>query len=145
MNASSKRYSGYVPVTLSGTVLLASLLYNLFVFSALASHPQIGTALRNAIRNDAPIVSIYVLVGDLVRVGPLATLGDASAAEIAAPIAEKIRSYPPGAVATLFGSPQSASQSQLQWSHQLLPFLLLLTAILWWRRPKPVHMMPRRR
>ena len=98
MNASSKRYSGYVPVTLSGTVLLASLLYNLFVFSALASHPQVGTALRNAIRNDAPIVSIYVLVGDLVRVGPLATLGDASAAEIAGPIAEKIRSYPPGAV-----------------------------------------------
>lgn len=145
MNASGKRYGGYVPVALSGTVLLLSLLYNLFVFSALASHPQIGSALRNAIRNDAPVVSIYVLVGDVLRAGPLATLGDASAADIAAPLAEKIRSYPPGAVATLFGQPQSAPQSQLQWSHQLFPYLLLLTGILWWRRPKPVHMMPRRR
>lgn len=145
-SASTSRFSAYLPAGLAIAAALICALYNALVFSALASHPAIGTALRNAIRNDAPVVSVYVFVGDGLRaLGPLSTLGSESAERIAEPISDKVRSYPPGSVAILFGRPMSAQQSQLQWAHQLMPFLSLIAGILWWRRPRQVHMMPRRR
>lgn len=144
--ASNSRFGAYLPAGLGIAAVLACVLYNAFLFSALASHPAIGSALRHAIRNDAPVVSIYVLIGDGLRtLGPISTVGNESAERIAAPISENVRSYPPGSVAILFGRPMSAQQSQLQWTHQLMPFLMLIAGVLWWRRPRQVHMMPRRR
>lgn len=143
---SNSRFGAYLPAGLSITALLLCVIYNAIVFSALASHPVVGSALRGAIRNDAPLVSAYVFIGDGIRaLGPLSALGNESAERIAQPISEKIRGFPPGSVAILFGRPMSAQQSQLQWTHQLMPFLLLIAGILWWRRPRQVHMMPRRR
>jgi hypothetical protein len=125
---------------------VANLAYNAFTYSALGDTPVVGPAFRQAIRNDAPIVASYVAIGDMLRaLGPLRTWGEATAAEAAAPLAEKVRAYPPGASAAFFGAPMSSAQSRMQRAQQTAPFLLLLAVVLWWRRPRAVHMLPRLR
>lgn len=137
---------GYVPVIIAIAVCVVNLLYNMVCFSALASEASIGGALRSGFNGDAPVVASYVLAGDLLRKIPgLETLGDGTARAVAGPLHEKIKSYPPAAVAVLFGEVQSPQQKRILWTHRMQPWLLLLAALLWWRRPRPVHLRERLR
>lgn len=137
---------GYLPVITAIVVCVAVLLYNMFCFSALASAASVGDALRLAFNRDAPVVATYVLAGDVLRKIPgLQTLGDDTASAVAKPLQEKILGYRPAAGAVFFGEPQSPQHKRMLWTHRMQPWLLLLVAFLWWRRPRPVHLRERLR
>ncbi len=137
---------GYLPAATAVIVCLGTLIYNMLTFSALASEPRIGTAIRNGFNGDALVAATYVLGGDVLRMIPgLQTLGDDTARAVATPLEEAIKGYPPAAVAVFFGNARSVAHSRMLWAHRLQPWLILIAALLWWRRPKPVHLRERLR
>ena len=130
----------HFPWILCLSVLLYLLLANAFNFAALGDHPRIGKHFRAAVADDAPIVASYLLAGDLLR-KLLPTAGDQTAQSAAAPLEERIRGYPPAAVAVFFGDSRSPQQSRMQWQHRFAPVFVVLTLIAWLRRPKNVHLV----
>lgn len=139
-------YAGYVPSVLAIGALILNLLHNCFTFAALADHPEIGSAFRNAIKNDSPFIEIYIAGGSAMRGLPgLATLGDVTAASAAAPLEARIKDFPQGADAMFFGESKSSAQSRMLWSWKLTPFLVLIALVAWFRRQRPVHMKQRLR
>lgn len=139
-------FTGYIPSIVAIALTLAFLLFNAFTYAALAAHPEIGKAFRTAIDNDSPIIEGYVMLGDLLRKVPgMAHMGDATANAAAEPLVARIRPFPPGASAVFFGGAASPAHSRMLSSHRTLPFLVLLSCILWWRRQKRVHMRERLR
>lgn len=140
------RFGGYLPSVLAIGALVVDLLFNFFTYAALAEHPEMGSAFRNAIKNDSPIVETYIAGGKLLRRIPgLSTIGDATAAAAAEPLLPRIKDFPQGADAVFFGEPQGAAHGRMLWSRQLMPFLLVLAIVLWSRRQKPVHLRERPR
>jgi len=137
---------GYVPAVIAIIVCLGALVYNMVTFSALASESRIGGAIRDGFNGDAIVAATYVLGGDVLRKVPgLEALGDDTARSVADPLEEAIKGYPPAAVAVFFGRAQSAAHSRMLWAHRLQPWLILIAALLWWLRPKPVHLRERLR
>ncbi|HWS27497.1 MAG TPA: hypothetical protein VN259_13135 [Xanthomonadales bacterium] len=144
--ANQSPIGGYLPSVVAIALFLGTLAFNAFTYAALAAHAQIGSAFRTAIDNDSPVIEAYVMLGDLLRGVPgLANLGDATANAAAEPLVDRIKPFPRGASAVFFGSAQSAAHGRMLWTHRLLPFLLVLAGVLWWRRQKPVHMRQRLR
>lgn len=141
MRASGQsRFGGYVPSILAITVFVLDILHNCFTYAALAEHPEMGGAFRNAIKNDSPIVETYIAGGELLRSLPgLGRLGDATAAAAAQPLLARVKDFPQGADAVFFGEPKSGAHARMLWSRRLMPFLLLLAIVLWFRRQKPVQ------
>lgn len=140
------RFGGYLPSVLAIGALVVDLLFNCFTYAALAEHPEMGNAFRNAIKNDSPIVETYIAGGKLLRRIPgLSSIGDATAAAAAEPLLPRVKDFPQGADAVFFGDAQSAAHGRMLWSRQLMPFLLALAMLLWWRRQKPVHLRERLR
>lgn len=138
--------SGYVPSLVAIALFVSTLAFNAFTYAALAHHAEIGTAFRAAIDNDSPIIEGYVILGDVLRALPgMSSIGDVTAAAAAEPLVARIKPFPPGASAVFFGNAQSAAHGRMLWSHRMLPFMLALACILWWRRQKPVHMRNRLR
>lgn len=137
---------GYIPAATAIIVCLGTLIYNMVTFSALASEPRIGAAIRDGFNGDALVAATYVLGGDLLRRIPgLDSLGDETARAVATPLEETIKGYPPAAVSVFFDRARSAAHSRMLWAHRLQPWLILIAALLWWRRPKPVHLRERLR
>lgn len=145
-SGNNSRFAGYMPSIVAAVLLFGTLAFNAFSYAALAGHAEIGKAFRTAVEGDSPIIQGYIALGDLLRRLPgLDGIGDATANAAAEPLVDRIRPFPPGASAIFFGAAQSPAQSRMLWTHRLLPFLLVLTVVLWWRRQKPVHMRPRLR
>ncbi|GEM_PF-1887934 len=140
------RFGGYIPAIIALLVLVATLLFNLFTYTALASHPGVGKGFRDAIKNDSPVIALYVWAGDVLRGLPgLDAVGDRTAADAAAPIEERMKAVPAASGAIFFGASQSFAQSSMQRANQAMPFLMVIAGVLWWRRPRPVHLRPRLR
>jgi hypothetical protein len=139
-------YRGYVPVFIVLCLCFGTLLFNVFTFAALSAHPVVGKAFRQAVIEDSPVVASYVVTGEFARQIPgLDALGDGTAAAAAAPLADKITAFPAGAAAVFFGDPLSSAQGRMLWARRLQPYLVLVAAIMWWRRPRPVHLRQRLR
>lgn len=135
---------GMLPLVLASAALFVVLVVNCIGFASLAAHPAIGKAFRDAAGLDAPIVSAYILLGKPLRHLPLlGPMGVSMANEIAEPLRERISGSPAAAVAVVFGQAESQAHHTLLWCHRLAPWLLLLVAILWWRRPRAVHFVRR--
>ena len=140
------RFSGYVPVIIAILVLVSTLLFNMFTYSALAAHPGVGKGFRDAIKDDSPVVALYILAGDVLRSLPgLDSIGEQTAIDAASPIEERLKAVPAASGAIFFGESHSLAQSSMQRGSQAMPFLIMIAALLWWRRPRPVHLRPRLR
>lgn len=144
--ASQSRLGRNLPTAIAVMLFLATLLFNAFTYAAFAARADVGPPFRRAIADDAPIILIYVRLGDALRGLPgLETLGDATAAGAAEPLAARIAEFPPGASAVFFGDPQPGDHDRMRWTHRILPFLLLAVVFFAWRRQKPVHLRQRLR
>jgi len=121
-------------------ILIYLVLANAVTLSALGDHERVGKAFRAAVKNGAPMVRTYMAAGDGIR-KVLPTVGNELAHAAATPLVATIQSYPPAAVAVVFGDARSRAQSRLQWQFRFAPFLLALSLFAWWRVPKNVHMV----
>lgn len=130
----------FMPVIVTATIFFYLLLANAFNFAALGDHDKIGKHFRSAVRDDAPVVATWLLIGDVLR-KVLPTVGNETANLAAAPLVERINGYPPAAVAVFFGDSMSAQQSRMQWQHRLVWVFLVIALIAWVRRPKNVHLV----
>jgi hypothetical protein len=129
-------------LALASLVFLALVGYNMLCHSQLADRQEIGAALRESARLHAPVTALYILGGDqLRRIDALKGVARSDAEEIAAGITKAVRSYPPGAIHALFDAPQTPAQRRLQRSHYGAYLMLLILAVLYWRRPREVSLI----
>lgn len=112
------------------------------VWGGLGRAPQVGPVVLEAADRDLGLASVHVLVGQwLVRSAGL----DESAIEAGtgrfAAIIPDILANPDVALET--------ATTQMPWSVRLgyygAPIMLLLALLLWWRRPRSVHLVKVRR
>lgn len=127
-------------------LFLFFLAYNLLVLGALAQHPVVGEPLRRMAESEAWITASYMSAGKhLPAPGALGGWAQAEADAIAGGIASRITSYPPGAIATLFGEPASDAQGHWQWCYRGAQISLLAAIILWVFSARSVHLIANRR
>lgn len=126
----------------ASVVLLGLVSYNMLCHSQLADHDEIGAAMRESARLHAPVAALYILGGDQLRkIDALEGLARADALEIAEGITKAVRSYPPGAINALFDSARTPAQRRLQRSHHGAYLMLLILAVLYWRRPRDISLI----
>ncbi len=120
--------------------------YDLVTWGAMRSLPVVGPSIANAALREAPIATTYLWLGQPLddAVPPLRKLG---AEELSFAFAEgwsELRNDPTAAMDLVLGSSWSAAHGRFKFLYRAAPALLLLAAILWWFRPKPIRLMGQR-
>lgn len=127
-------------------LFLATLVYDLVVWGAVPLLPEVGAAIVESAHREAPLASTYIAIGRVLdgAVPALQTFGadrfTAALGENAARIAEDASI----AMDLIFNT---TSNNQHRWLKTLFwaaPFFLVLTIVLWVRRPRQVRIVGRR-
>jgi hypothetical protein len=126
-------------------LFVSSLLYDVVVWGGVRALGDIGVAITESARREAPLAATYIAVGQVVD-GAMPSLGEFGGERLADALGggfERIRDDPAIAMDLTFGSTLNASHTWLRTMYWAPPALLLLTFVLWVRRPKPVRVLRR--
>ena len=120
-------------------------LYDLIVWGGVESLPEVGAGIADSARREAPLAATYIALGGMLdsALPALKSYGSASAADAFGEGFERIRSDPTVAMDLIFGTTWNSVHSWVKTMYWAAPLLLLVTIVLWLRRPKAVHMMRR--
>jgi len=121
------------------------LLYDLVVWGSVRVLPDVGPGIAESARREAPLAATYITLGDLIdsAVPSLQAFGSDRLTDAFGEGFERIRADPTVAMDLIFGTTWNASHRWIKTMYWAAPVLLLLTLILWLRRPKAVHMVRR--
>lgn len=126
---------------LVGIAVVLMLAWDLYLWGGLTRAPDIGPLALEATRREVSLAAIYAPTGRaMLDVTGLTPRAAAEAAETFAPVRERLLANPPAAMETLIEDMPSSARI----SYYGAPALFLLFCLLWWRRPRGVHMMGRR-
>lgn len=126
---------------IAAIVFVLMLGYDLHLWGGLARHPQLGTALQKASRNDISLGSLYLQAGaPLLDMAGMGSSAAQSATDTFGPLLASIANNPAAAMDNL----QREMPFGPKFSYYGAPLMLLATLVLWWRRPREVHMIGRR-
>jgi hypothetical protein len=116
-------------------------LYDIVVWGGVYALPDVGAGIADSARREAPLAATYIAIGHaLDSAAPgLESYGSARLADALSEGFERIRADPTVAMDLIFGSSWNASHSWLKTAYWGAPILLVLTLILWVRRPKQLH------
>lgn len=119
-------------------LFLAALLYDGFLWGGLARMPTIGRIAADATSRELSWGGVYLPVGarlvDLTGLRPRAI---AHASKVFGPLESRLIAQPAVAVETLTTDMPFAAKLPYYGAPLLLPVFVLL----WWRRPRGVHMI----
>jgi hypothetical protein len=120
-------------------------LYDIVVWGGVQALPDVGPAIADSARREAPLAATYIAIGEVVdsAMPALATFGSARLTDAFSDGFERIRADPSVAMDLIFSSRWNASQSWIKCMYWATPILLLLSVILWVRRPKQVRVIRR--
>lgn len=125
---------------------LAVLTFLATVWAGAAALPSIGPALQKSARAEAPLTTAYMLIGRVLRGADfLRDYGDDYASDAFAPLAEHITSSPELAMELAYDDLRSARQRTLVGMHWVPWIALAIAGLLYWRRPRAVHLYGTRR
>lgn len=128
-------------------LLLASLLYDLVIWGAVPALDEVGPAIADSARREAPLAATYIALGAPIdgAIPFLRSFGQERLTTALAEGFERIREDRTVAMDLIFGA---SWNNQHRWIKTMywapLP-LLLLTLVLWLRRPRQVHTLATRR
>jgi hypothetical protein len=131
-----------------GFVLFALVfLFDLVVYGGLAEIPEIGPIVQRAAVREAPLVLSYMTLGSWLdeKIPALGVWGESYAMEALQEGFERIRHDPTVAIDLIFSNSWNSKHGWIKFYHWAAPVLLILSLILWARRPKVVRMMGGRR
>jgi hypothetical protein len=120
-------------------------LYDLVVWGGVPALPDVGTGIADSAHREAPLATAYIAIGTPLdaAVAPLRDYGTARLTDAFGEGFERIRTDPSVAMDLIFSSTWNATHRWIKAMYWGAPIMLLVTAILWFRRPKPVHPLRR--
>ncbi|HEY0179538.1 MAG TPA: hypothetical protein VGC30_07885 [Dokdonella sp.] len=126
-------------------LFLLSFAYDVVVWGALPGMGDVGAAIAGSARREAPLATTYVVLGrPLDRAAPaLQAFGEQRLTAAFGAGFERIREDPTVAIDLVFGSHWNAQQRWITTLYWAAPLLFLVSALLWTRRPKSVHLIRR--
>lgn len=128
-------------------LLVLSLLYDLVVWGALPGLPEVGDDIVASANREAPLAATYILLGAPIdsAFSPLQTFGEARLTSALSEGFPRIKADSTVAIDLIFNTTWNAAHSWLKTVYWMPPVFLILTAVLWWRRPRKITTFGRRR
>lgn len=125
----------------AAALFVAALFYNFYLWGGLGRTPELGLLVTQGAEREVSLAGIYVPVGRmLVESTGLQRSASDFASERFASLQSRLLANPAAAMDTLLSNLPFTTKL----SYYGAPLLLLLTAYLWWRRPREVHVGRRR-
>jgi hypothetical protein len=123
---------------IAAALFVLSLAYDFYLWGGLARVPGLGPIMLQAAQREVSLAGVYLPVGlAIVDATGLADAAAASAADSFSTAQARVLANPDAAMdAILEGMPPDAAAA-----YYGAPILLLVSAVLWWRRPRVVHTM----
>ena len=116
-------------------------LYDIVIWGGVTSLPAVGVGIADSAHREAPLATTYIAIGTPLDEA-MPSLRDYATARLGEAFAEgfdRIRDDPTVAMDLIFSSTWNATHRLIKTMYWGAPLMLLLSAILWVRRPKPVH------
>lgn len=123
------------------SVFLAVLLYDLVVWGAVPALDEIGPSIAGSARREAPLAATYIALGAPLdaAVPALQSFGRSRLTAALSESFDRIREDKTVAMDLILGTAWNNQHRWIQATYWAAPCLLLLTLVLWLRRPKPVR------
>jgi hypothetical protein len=121
-------------------LFVLTLFYNLYLWGGLARTPELGPLMTQATQREVSLAGIYLPLGRiLIDAAGLKQTAASFAETRFAGVRSRVLANPAAAMDTILSDlPASVSLA-----YYGAPLLLPLAALLWWRRPRGVHMIRR--
>jgi hypothetical protein len=116
-------------------------LYDIVVWGGVPALPKVGAYIADAAHREAPLATTYIAIGAPLDEA-LPSLGDYANARLTDAFAEgfdRIREDPGTAMDFIFSTTWNPTHRWIKAMYWGAPIMLLVTTVLWFRRPKPVH------
>ncbi len=127
-------------------LFVIALLFDLVVWGAVPSLPDVGAAIEGSARKEAFLASAYITLGSFLD-GALPSLESTGAALMTSAIGEafvQIGETPNVAMDLILNESYNRTHSWLKTMYWATPILFVLSALLWARKPKKVSLIGRR-
>jgi len=116
-------------------------LYDIVVWGGVSTLPHVGAYIADSAHREAPLATTYIAIGTPLDQA-MPSLGDYANARLTDGLSEgfhRIREDPTVAMDLIFGPTWNPTHRLIKAMYWGAPIMLLVSAILWVRRPKPVH------
>ena len=127
-------------------LFVLSLLYNLVVWGSLPRVPDVGRQIAASAYREAPLAATYIGLGSLIDgvVPALQAFGEKRVTDAFGEGFERIRNDETVAMDLILRGTWNAQHRWIKTMYWMPPLLLVLSVILWLRRPRTVHSLGRR-
>lgn len=120
-------------------------LYDLVVWGGVNQLPEVGPGISDSAHREAPLAATYIVLGGMLDAA-LPSLGRFGADRLTDAFSQgfdRIRADPTVAMDLIFGTTWNGAHSWIKSMYWAAPILLVITAVLWIRRPKQVRALRR--
>ena len=127
-------------------LFFAVLLFNLIVWGAVPGLPEVGDPIARSARNEAPLATTYIALGAYLddAVPPFERFGSGLLTDALGEAFPRIVENPNLAMDLVFSTRLNGTHGWLKLMYWAAPVLLVLSLLLWVRKPKKVSLMGRR-
>lgn len=120
-------------------------LYDIVVWGGVPALPHVGAGMADSAHREAPLAATYIAIGTPLDAA-MPSLGDYATARLTEAFGEefeRIASDPTASMDLFFSSTLNPTHRWIKAMYWGAPAMLLVTTILWFRRPKAVHALRR--
>lgn len=127
-------------------LFVVALLYDIVVWGAVPALPEVGASIADSARREAPLANTYIALGSRIdaAIPALQAFGVQRLTDAFGEGFPRIREDATVAMDLIFDTTWNHQHRWIKTMYWAAPFLLLLTIVLWVRRPKPVRVIGRR-
>ena len=121
------------------------LFYDIVVWGSVYALSEVGPGIADSARREAPLATTYIALGNIVDswAPPLRDYGSQRLLDGFGQGFERIRADPAVSMDLIFGPSWNATHSWIKTMYWAAPILLVITVILWVRRPRQVRSLGR--
>lgn len=133
------------PHVVAMTLFVLCFIYDIVVWGGVFALPDVGQGIADSARREAPLATTYIAIGNLLdsAVPALRDYGSARLSDAFNEGFERMRADPRVAMDLIFGPSWNATHSWIKTMYWAAPVLLLISLVLWVRRPKKISMLRR--
>ena len=133
--------------TIATLLFALCLLFDLVVWGAAPTLPEIGPAIHQSANREAPVVAGYIWLGSYLDAAlpALGRSGGAVLQRALEPSVERIHEDPATAMDVIFNTTNNRAHWWIKFLFNAAPVLLVLSLLLWWRRPRKISLIGGRR
>ncbi|MGH8172701.1 MAG: hypothetical protein ACREPX_06115 [Rhodanobacteraceae bacterium] len=135
----------YRPHVIAMILFVLCFLYDLVVWGSVRSIPEVGPGIADSARREAPLATAYITLGEVLD-STVPFFRDFGAERLTSAFGEgfeRIEADPTVAMDLIFDTTWNATHRWVKTMYWGAPILLLVSLVLWARRPRAIHMIRR--